>query len=72
MTQKLARQVVELGLSVIIASHVGCSHSSNISELSDASKKSLVKRKVDVQARTTKSTHASPGAPNPDNSKQRP
>ena len=50
-----------LGLSVIIASHTGCSQSSNVSELSDASKKALVKRKVDVQERTTKSTHASPG-----------
>jgi hypothetical protein len=72
MTRKHALPFLGLGLSVIIASQTGCSHSSNISELSDASKKALVKRKVDVQERTTKSTHASPGARKTDNSQQRP
>jgi hypothetical protein len=72
MTRKQARHFLGLGLSVIIASQTGCNHSSNISELSDASKKALVKRKVDVQERTTKSTHASPGARHADNSHLRP
>jgi hypothetical protein len=61
-----------LGLSFLIASHGGCSRSSNINELSDASKKALVKHKVDVQKRTTKSIRATPDARQPNNSQQRP
>ncbi len=66
------RRMCFLGFGAIIASLAGCSQSSDVSELPDASKKMLIQRKVDVQSRATKSTSASPGARNPNNSPKRP
>jgi uncharacterized lipoprotein NlpE involved in copper resistance len=72
MKPKPPRRLRWLGLGAIIASLAGCSQSSDVSELPDASKKMLIQRKVDVQSRATESTSASPGARNPNNSTKRP
>jgi hypothetical protein len=49
------------GLSLNVAILAGCAGSSDVQELPEAAKKTLVKRKVDFEPRTTKSSNTGQG-----------
>ena len=62
-SQARKRRVISqfAGLSLIVAFLAGCGGSSEVKELPEASKKTLIQRKVDVEQRPAKSLADRPG-----------